>query len=417
MSIVSAIVLAGGRGTRSADPGRPKLGQVIAERDLLKRHLDLLEGSSVDELLIVAGHLGEQVDALASSVHPSKPPVRVIHEVDPRGTTPAVAFGASHLASDRFLIILGDILLGFPVDDFLAAWERSGKSVAVIVHPSSHPADSDAVFAVSSEEVWVTPKSQSRDHIPNMSSTGLFAITRDGLGKYSEARDFGSDLLPLAATNSDLFVHVSSHYFKDTGTPDRLAKATNDVESGAFERRGNREPRPALFLDRDGVINPALPEIHRPEDFTLNSGVADVIASTNALGIPIIVVTNQPGLAKGFMDSRTHIAIRARMDALLGEAGAFVDDYFFCPHHPDSGFPGEVADLKIACACRKPLPGMLLAAAEAHGLDLSRSVMVGDTWRDKEAAEAAGVTFIGTGDLGDVRPSEAIFTAIEVISC
>lgn len=414
---IAALALAGGKGTRSADPGTAKLAQVVGGATLLERHLDLLENSRLRELVIVSGHLGEQIDALVTSTSTDRISITIAHEREPAGTVPAVTFGAESSRAEGFLVILGDILLGFPVDHFLDSWEHSGKSVAVIVHPSSHPADSDAVFAVSLDEVWVTPKSQPRDHIPNMSSTGIFAITRDGLEKYAGARDFGSDLLPLAAANGDLFVQVSSHYFKDTGTPDRLAKATHDVDSGAFERRGNLAPRPALFLDRDGVINPALPEVYRPEDFTLIDGVAEAISLANARGIPVIVVTNQPGLAKGFMDSRTHITIRARMDALLGESGAFVDDYYFCPHHPEVGFPGEVAELKIACSCRKPLPGLLQAAAAAHGLNLDRSVMVGDTLRDREAAESAGAHFIATGDLGDVRPSEAIAAAIEVISC
>jgi D-glycero-D-manno-heptose 1,7-bisphosphate phosphatase len=102
-------------------------------------------------------------------------------------------------------------------------------------------------------------------------------------------------------------------------------------------------------------------------------------------------------VAKGLMTFETHEAIRARMDRLLGEQGAFVDDYVFCPHHPDGGFEGEVEALKRACDCRKPAPAMAHAAAAQHHLDLNRSVMVGDTARDQGLAEASGMAFIHVG--------------------
>jgi histidinol-phosphate phosphatase family protein len=412
-----AVVLAGGRGTRSADPSKAKLAQEIGGESLMHRHVDLLAGSEVHEALVVAGHLGEQVQVLCDGFDHPDVRVRVVHEDEQRGTVAALRLAADETDADEFLVILGDILMSFPVDDLLARWRASGKRVAVAVHPSTHPEDSDAAFPSHDGHVMVVAKSEPRDSIPNMSSAGLFAITRDGLARYGACRDVGSDVLPAAAANGDLFAYVSSHYFKDTGTPHRLDAARADYDSGAFSRRGNRDSRPALFLDRDGVINPAMPEVYEPEAYRLLPGVAHAIRTANAAGVPVLVVTNQPGIAKGFMTEQTHEAIRARMDRLLGADGAFVDDYVYCPHHPDGGFDGEVPELKVACRCRKPAPGMLLDLAERHGIDLSRSVMVGDTDRDAGAAEAAGVAFIHAESTPDVGPSGAILRAIEVITC
>ena len=324
---------------------------------------------------------------------------------------------AQHDDADAFLVILGDILMSFSVDHFLAAWQASGRSVAVAVHPSTHPEDSDAVVPLDDGTVLVRSKHERPDGLPNSSSAGLFAITRAGLARFGHLRDFGSDVLAAAANEDDLYAYVSSHYFKDTGTPRRLEAARADVDGGAFRRRGSLAPRPALFLDRDGVINPALPEVYAAEDFALIPGVAERICRANRLGLPVIVVTNQPGIAKGFMTFDEHRAIRARMDALLGATGAFMDDYSFCPHHPESGFPGEVPELKTACDCRKPEPGLLLRMASWHGLDLAGSVMVGDTERDQGAAAAAGVRYVGVDPTGPVGPCEAIDEAIEVLTC
>ena len=232
-------------------------------------------------------------------------------------------------------------------------------------------------------------------------------------------------MLPAAAAKGDLFAFVSSHYFKDTGTPARLAAAQSDVESGAFRRRGDLGSRPALFLDRDGVINPTAPEFYTSERYVLLPGVAEAIGAANRAGIPVIVVTNQPALAKGLMTFEDHQRIRARMDRLLGAAGAFVDDYLFCPHHPEAGWIGEVPELKVPCECRKPDIDLARRAAVTHRLDLPRSVMVGDTDRDRGFARGAGMRFIhvsaphGDMDAEDCLPeaADAIRTGIEALAC
>jgi histidinol-phosphate phosphatase family protein len=258
-----------------------------------------------------------------------------------------------------------------------------------------------------------------------MSSAGLFAITRAALDRYAELRDVGSDVLPAAAADGDLFAFISSHYLKDTGTPGRLESARADVASGAFHRRGTLETRPGLFLDRDGVINPTIPEFHEPSRYALLPEVADAIGEANRAGVPVIVVTNQPAIAKGFMSFEDHQRVRARMDRLLGAAGAFVDDYLFCPHHPESGFIGEVAGLKRPCECRKPDIAMAREAATRHRIDLRRSVMVGDTERDRGFARGAAMRFVHVspaceaGDTEDcfTEAADAIRRGVEVLTC
>jgi histidinol-phosphate phosphatase family protein len=420
-----AVVLAGGRGTRSADPDRAKLAQQVGGSSLMAWHLQLLEPSEIDEVLVVAGHLGDQVQQLCDDLQHEGLTVRVIHEERQEGTVAALRLAAADANADSFLVILGDILMSLPVQHLLDDWRASGASVAVAVHPSTHPEDSDAAFPSHDGSVLVVPKSDARDHVPNMSSAGLFAISRAGLDAYADCRDVGSDVLPAAAARGDLFAFVSSHYFKDTGTPVRLDAARSDIESGAFDRRGDLGPRPALFLDRDGVINPTDPEVHAAADYTLLPGVAEAIATANRAGIPVIIVTNQPGLAKGFMTFDEHQRIRARMDRLLGAQGAFVDDYLFCPHHPESGFVGEVAGLKVACECRKPDIELARQAAERHHLDLPNSVMVGDTDRDLGFARGAGMRFVhvsaphGDTEAEDCLPeaAAAIRRGIEVVAC
>lgn len=420
-----AIVLAGGKGTRSADPTKAKLAQEIAGHSLLAWNLRMIEPTEITRLLVIAGHLGDQVQALCEGISSPDAEVRVIQEERQAGTVAALRLAAQQVEADEFLVVLGDVLMSLPIQQFLNEWRASGAGVGVVVHPSSHPHDSDAAFPAHDGSVVVVPKSQPRDHVPNMSSAGLFALTRGAIERYSKCMDIGSGVLPVAAENRDLFAFVSSHYLKDTGTPDRLEATQRDVASGTFVRRGKLDPRPALFLDRDGVINPSQPEFYGPDNYVLLPGVAAAIREANRAGVPVIVVTNQPHIAKGLMSFDDHQRVRAKMDQLLGAEGAFVDDYFFCPHHPEAGFGEEVEQLKISCECRKPKVAMAAQAQSRHTLDLARSVMVGDTHRDRGFAERAGMTFIHVAKTCDQddpadcysESAAAIRRGIEIVTC
>jgi D-glycero-D-manno-heptose 1,7-bisphosphate phosphatase len=146
------------------------------------------------------------------------------------------------------------------------------------------------------------------------------------------------------------------------------------------------ELRPALLLDRDGVLNEEVRYLHRPEDVVLIPGAAEAVAQVNRLGFPVVVVTNQAGIGRGLYAEADYRAVEARLAELLAARGAHLDASYFCPHHPEHG----LGAFRVACECRKPRPGMLLRAARELGLDLSRSVLVGDKRSDLEAGRAAG---------------------------
>ena len=155
-------------------------------------------------------------------------------------------------------------------------------------------------------------------------------------------------------------------------------------------------PRPAVFLDRDGTLNVEVNYLHRPADLTLVPGVPEAIRRLNLAGLPVIVVTNQAGIARGYYDVAALYRLHNHLVEVIARAGAHIDAFFFCPHHPD--FTGP-------CECRKPAPGMLLAAARLHHLDLRRSWMVGDTASDIAAGHAAGcrTILVRTGYGGQVE--------------
>lgn len=154
-------------------------------------------------------------------------------------------------------------------------------------------------------------------------------------------------------------------------------------------------PNKAFFLDRDGVINEEVGELSNIEDFKLYAFCAQAIKKIHEAGYLVIVITNQPMIAKGFMTEKELSAIHYKMEAGLSLRGAKVDAIYYCPHHPEKGFKGEVKKLKIACKCRKPEIGMIKKAVKDFTIDLKKSFFIGDSTVDAKTAENAGVKFIG----------------------
>ncbi len=146
--------------------------------------------------------------------------------------------------------------------------------------------------------------------------------------------------------------------------------------------------RPAVFLDRDGTVNEEKNYLYRIEDFQFLPGAVEAIAQFNRAGFAVLVVTNQSGVARGYYSLAEVAALHEHLSRRLAAAGARVDGFYVCPHHPAAG----QGDYQRLCSCRKGEPGLLLQAARERGLDLSRSYMIGDKESDIEAGERAGCT-------------------------
>ena len=181
----------------------------------------------------------------------------------------------------------------------------------------------------------------------------------------------------------------------------------------------------ACFLDRDGVINEEVNYLHDPAKAVLIPGAAAAINRLHAAGYLAIVVTNQAGVAKGLYEEKDIRAVHDRIAELLAADGAEVDAFFYCPHHPDKGYPEENPAYKIPCECRKPKTGMIEKAAERFNIDLKESWMIGDTTMDIQTGVNAGMrtALVLTGEAGkdkkyDVKPDlvcENLLDAVEKI--
>lgn len=196
-------------------------------------------------------------------------------------------------------------------------------------------------------------------------------------------------LKPLEGTGK-IFCYDSPEYVRDMGTPERYYSVCEDVRNGRVKAKNLKNKQKAIFLDRDGTINKYVGFLRDIKDFELIDGAAEAIKNINSSEYLAIVITNQPVIARGEVSFEELKNIHYKMETLLGNAGAYIDALYYCPHHPDKGFEGEIKELKIECDCRKPKPGMILQAKKDFNIDLNQSWVIGDGKNDILAGKAAG---------------------------
>jgi D-glycero-D-manno-heptose 1,7-bisphosphate phosphatase len=178
----------------------------------------------------------------------------------------------------------------------------------------------------------------------------------------------------------------------------------------AIKKQTSIGSRPAVFLDRDGTINEQMGYINHTCRFQLLPGAAKAIKKLNDAAIPVVVISNQSGLARGYFPEELLVAVHEKMNRLLTKEGAHLDGIYYCPHHPEA----KEERFRATCNCRKPKPGLVLQASEELGLDPQHSYVVGDRWSDIKTAANCGATSIlvrtgyGRGDEQYIGPEQKI---------
>jgi histidinol-phosphate phosphatase family protein len=405
---VQAVILAGGKGTRLAERlhGRPKPLVDVCGVPLLERQIDALARHGVTSALVLVNHAADQIERFfAERRFPLT--VDIVDDGEPRGTAGAVLACLDRLEA-RFLVVYGDTLFDIDVANMIAAHEAAGADATLLLHPNDHPQDSDLVEVDEAGRImrFHPYPHASGAELRNLVNAAFYVVKRRGLEGVAPdgwTGDFAADLFPaMIARGAHLHGHVSYEYIKDLGTPARLDKVERHLAAGVVVRASRRERQAAVFVDRDGTLNALRSYIRRPEELDLLPGAGEAVRRLNAAERRVVVVTNQPVLARGEVDAAGMHAIQARLETLLGAHGAWLDATYLCPHHPDGGFKGEVTALKIVCDCRKPSAGLFRQAMATLNIDPDRSWMVGDSSADMLAGERAGLStiLVGTGEGG-----------------
>ncbi len=387
--------MAGGFGKRIARlySDRPKPMIEISGRPVLEYQIENLRKFGITEIIIVVHHMKDKIMRYFGDGSNLGVSISYYEEDKPLGTAGAL-YKIKEQLSDDFLLINGDLIFSVNFNKMIEFHRKKNALATLFVHPNSHPYDSELVEYDKNNAVTDWFKSNGVGNFKNCVNAGIHIISKDALnGSHGSGMlNLRADvLMPLIPTGR-VYAYRSTEYVKDMGTSDRLRHVTNDMAKGiVFARRADKKQK-AIFLDRDGTINRYKGYVTSPKQLELINGSGEAIKKINRSGYLAVIVTNQPQIAMGRLTYAVLDEIHAKLDTLLGENGAYIDALYFCPHHPDSGFSGEVKELKIKCDCRKPSGGMIRQAAEDLNIDLSQSFMVGDTERDVLAGIDAGCT-------------------------
>lgn len=404
---MKVVIMAGGRGTRIAElfPDIPKPLIPVDGMPILEREIRSLASQGFKDLILTVGYLADKI--IANFGDGSQLGVKIDYFVEetPLGNAGALFQLREKIGNEPFFLLNADAAFDVDFNRMLDYHKKHGGLVTLFTHPNSHPYDSGLIIADKDGNVekWLSKEDERPQWYNNRVNAGLHVIDPkvlelsiknleiDSATGYPKGKvDFDRQILkPLCGTGK-MFCYDSPEYVKDMGTPERFHQVEADYKNGVVQAKNLHNKQKAIFLDRDGTINKYVGFLRNIDDFELIEGVSEAIKMINQSGYLAIVVTNQPVIARGEVTWDELHEIHKKMETLLGKDGAYIDGIYICPHHPDKGFEGERPEYKFDCGCRKPKPGLLLQAAKDFNIDLSQSIMIGDSDRDVEAGKNAG---------------------------
>ncbi len=404
---MKVVIMAGGKGTRISElfPDIPKPMIPVCGIPVLEREICSLKEQGFTDIILTVGYKANVImdyfnDGSKLGVH-----IEYFVEKQPLGNAGAL-FQLKDKLTEDFLLLNADAMFNVDFNRFVNFHKEHKGLVTLFTHPNNHPYDSGLIITNKEKQVekWLAKEDIRPKYYQNRVNAGLHVISPEVLNMRftTEKIDLDRQVLKQLCGTGKMYCYDSPEYVKDMGTPDRFEGVCKDFKNGIVESRNLKNKQKAIFIDRDGTINKYVGFLREAKQFELKDGVSEAIKKINQSGYLAVVVTNQPVIARGEVTYDGLQEIHNKMETLLGEDGAYLDGIYFCPHHPDSGYEGEIKELKIECECRKPKPGMLFKAAQDLNIDLEQSWMIGDGKNDIQAGKNAGcrTALIGSEDYG-----------------
>ena len=381
------VILAGGLGTRLRKrlKNLPKPMVPILGKPALYYQIQLCIRHKFTNIILLVRHRNKKIKEYFGDGSAFGVSIKYIIDNNYYGTYGAL-YNALPNLEKKFFVFYGDTFLDINLSNMWSAHNSHKADCTIFVHPNDHPHDSDLVESDTKGFIKKIYHRSANNKVRNLVNAGLYIINKAKIQSFKppkENSDIAKDIFPQMIDDGiKIFGYKTCEYIKDIGTPERLDLLNKDINAGLVDNLSSRKMRGAVFLDRDGTLNYELDHIKSPSKIKLYNRASKAIRNLNKHGKLAIVVTNQPVVARGDISLEKLNQIHARLEMLLGKDGAYLDHIYFCPHHPESGFPNEITKLKRSCNCRKPRTGLLLKACKRYNIDKSKSWMIGDTTTD-----------------------------------
>lgn len=370
--VKQAVILAGGMGTRMKPftDTNPKPMYPIEGKPFIEYLVRQVKSFGVDKIVMLLGYLPEKItDYLGDG---SDYGVEIVYDITPvEYDTGARILHAKDLIEDAFLLMYCDNYCPIQFEKLLNDFNKNNALIQVSVYSNKDLYTKSNMKIATDGLVEVYDKKRVTENLQGV-DIGYALIDKKALELMPPINDnFEKHVYPQLVEQKAMYATVTEHRYYSVGSFERI-----ELTKQFFA------PQKYIFLDRDGTLNVRPPRacyIERPEDFIWLDGAKEAVKMLKDAGYFIILISNQPGIARGNLTEETLYEIHKKMQKELKDVGAGIDKIYYCPHNWDDG-----------CECRKPRPGMFYMAQRENSIDLSKCYMIGDDERDIEAGLAAG---------------------------
>ena len=328
------------------------------------------------------------------------------NEKKPLGTGGALKF-LKDIKKKTFIMIYGDLVFDFNFKKLLNFHNKNNSDLTLVAHPNSHPHDSDIIVANKHNKIInFYKKPHIKKNIGNLCLAGICVFNKKILKdiKNNKFQDFSKNIISkLIKKKHKICAYRTREYIKDAGTIERIKDIKQDMKNKKLSKLNIQKKMPAIFLDKDGVLNQELYNKKYQNIKFILPNIEKTIKKINDKNFLSVVVTNQPAIAKGFVKESKVLEDFRYLETYLGFRGAYLDKIYYCPCHPEKGFKGEIKKYKRNCNWRKPNNGMIKKAERDLNINLSKSLMIGDRFEDYMAAKKSNLKFYFVGNYCKIK--------------